>query len=230
MPNRSAPQIQQFLDDHMYRLDLPQQYFGDEPNSYLKDWDSSTLRACIFASWPYEAAAGNQSIPSVYKAINIGREDFLCDRFYLPATPRDLKLFEKNGYPVFGIESKHQLMDFDIVGTSISYPVLTLSFVKMLTMSGIPMRWRDREKKAEDYPMVLVGGQAYGAPEVLAPIVDCFWLGEVEDEPNNPGIAAVMHRIAQFKEENRWQTERIECYKDLAREYNILYFYVYYQL
>lgn len=224
MANRSAAQIRRFVDEHMYRLDLPQQYFGDEPNSYQKDWDSASVRACIFASWPYEAAAGNQSIPAVYKSINIGREDFLCDRFYLPATPRDLRLFERNGYPLFGIESKHQLRDFDVIGTSIAYPVLSISFTKILSISDIPLRWKDREKNAEDYPMVMVGGLAYGAPEVVAPIIDCFWLGEVEDEPGNPGIAAVMGRIAQYKEEGRWGTERIECYKDLAREFNFLYF------
>jgi len=205
-------------------MDLSVQYLGDEPNAYRKSWASATLRTCLIASWPYEAAAGNQSIPAVYKAINDFNEGYLADRFYLPATPRDLKLFERNDYPIFGIESKHQLMDFDIVGTSIAYPVLILSFAKMLTMSGFPLRWRDRQAEPEKYPMVMVGGQAYGSPEPLAPIIDCFWLGEVEDEPGNPGIGGFCDRIAQMKAEGRWGTEREECYKDLAREFNHVYF------
>jgi len=222
--SRTPTQIDKFVQDNQYRMDLPSQFYGDEPNSYRKDWDSTDVRWIVAASWPYEAAAGNQSIPTVYKAINIGSPTFLCDRFYLPATPRDLKMFENAGMPIFGIESKHQLRDFDVVATSIAYPILTMSFVKYLSMSDIPVRRVERAKRPEDYPMVLVGGQVYGNPELLAPIVDCIWCGEVEDEPNNPGIAAFTRRIEQFKEEGRWSTERIECYKDLAREFNFLYF------
>lgn len=223
--HRTPVQIQRFLDEQSYRMDLPAQFLGDEPNAVRKPWDATAVRWCVMASWPYEQAAGNQSIPAVYRCINDGRADFLCDRFYLPATPRDLRLMEKNAIPVFGIETKHQLVDFDVVGTSISYPVLSLSFVKLLTMSGIPLRWREREAAGpEHFPMVIVGGLSYGAPECLAPVVDCWWLGEVEDEPDNPGIAAVTARIADFKAEGRWDSDRVSCYRDLARQFRFLYF------
>lgn len=224
MAYRTPAQIQDFLDDISHRLDGPNQYLGTEPNAYLKDWDSASVRWLIAASWAYEAAAGNSSIPAVYKSINIGREDFLCDRFYLPATPRDLRMLESNGIPIFGIESKHQAMDFDVIGTSISYPILVMSFVKMLKMSDIPVRWQDRANAPEKYPMVMIGGLMYGAPEVLAPIVDCVFCGEVEDEPGNPGIAVVTERIEQYKRSGLWSTDRVGAYKLLAREFSFLYF------
>lgn len=219
---KSPREIQSWLDGNGHRLDLPSQYIGTEPNAERRPWDTATVRWCLTASWPYEAAAGNQSIPAVYKAIHDHDPTFLCDRFYLPATPGDLRLLEKNGLGAFGIESKHPLTDFDIVGTSISYPVLSMSFLKLLTMSGITPRWRDRD--ADTSPMVMVGGLSYGAPEVLAPVVDCWFLGEVEDEPGNPGIGAVTRRVAAFKQQGRWTTDRIGCYADLAREFNFLYF------
>ncbi len=222
MTHRSAGYIQRWLDTNLHRFDLPSQMLGDEPNARRKNWDDTVARWCMVASWPYEQAAGNSSIPAVYCCVNDAREDFLCDRFYLPNTPRDLRLLERAGIPVFGIESKHQLRDFDVVGTSISYPVLSMSFVKMLKISDIPIRWRDRE--AGLHPMVIAGGLAYGAPEVLAPVVDCWWLGEVEDEPDNPGIAAVTARIAAWKQNGRWLADRLGCYADLAREFRFLYF------
>ncbi len=214
--------IARFLDENLHRFDLGVQYLGDEPNAARRDWDAATARWCLIASWPYEAAAGNQSIPAVYKSIHDAHPHYLCDRFYLPATPRDLKLLEKNNIPVFGIETKHPLGDFDVVATSISYPVLSMSFIKQLTMSGIPARWRERDPNA--HPMVMAGGLSYGAPEVLAPVVDCWWLGEVEDEPGNPGIGAVTARIASFKRQGRWESERTSCYQDLALEFDHLYF------
>ncbi len=219
---RTPRQIQAFLDENLHRFDLGVQYLGDEPNTARRDWDTAAVRWCLLASWPYEAAAGNQSIPAVYKSIHDHGPDFLCDRFYLPATPGDLRLLEKNHIPVFGIETKHQISDFDVVATSISYPVLSMSFIKMLAMSGIAPRWKDRD--ANTSPMIMVGGLSYGAPEVLAPIVDCWFLGEAEDEPGNPGIGIVTQRIASFKHLGRWDTDRLGCYEQLAREFNFLYF------
>jgi radical SAM superfamily enzyme YgiQ (UPF0313 family) len=228
---KAPGQIQSWLDANTHRMDLGIQFRGDEPNAVRRDWDTATARWCLIASWPYEAAAGNQSIPAVYKAIHDADDTFLCDRFYLPATPGDMRLMERNDIPVFGIESKHPITDFDVVATSISYPVLSMSFLKMLTMSGIPARWKDRYgpdglglEQAAQHPMVIVGGLSYGAPEVLAPVVDCWFLGEAEDEPGNPGIGEVTRRISAFKRLGRWSTDRVGCYADLAREFNFLYF------
>lgn len=218
-------QIQRWLDKNSHRLDLPAQFLGDEPNAVRKPWDETEVRWLICASWPYEQAAGNQSIPATYRSINDAHSRNLCDRFYLPATARALKSFERDGVPVFGIESKHQLKDFDVVGTSISYLVLLMNFAKYLPMSDVPLRWRDREAQgAENFPMVIIGGQAFASPGAMEPIVDCVWLGEVEDEPGNGGIGQVCQRIAMFKQDGLWQADRVECYRKLAREFNYLYF------
>lgn len=218
----TATQVRRWLDANLHRFELPVQYLGDEPNTERRDWDTASVRWCLVASWPYEQAAGNQSIPAVAKAIHTHRPDFLADRAFLPVTPRDLRLLERAGIGMFGIESKHPLRDFDLVASSISYPVLAMSYVKMLTMSGIAARWTDRDPDTN--PMVMVGGQSYGCPEVLAPVVDAWWLGEVEDEPGNPGIGAVTTRIAEYKYAGVWHTDRLGCYADLARSYPFLYF------
>lgn len=214
--------ISRWLDENLHRFDLPSQYLGSEPNAVRKNWDDTAVRWCLVASWPYEQAPGNSSIPAVYKAVNDAHPSYLADRFYLPATPRDLRLLERADIPIFGIETKRPLRDFDIIGTSISYPVLSMSWIKMLSVSGIPVRWRDRDP--DTHPMVIVGGLTYGAPEVLAPVVDCWWLGEVEDEPGNPGIGMVCARVAGFKASGRWHQDRIGCYEALAREFSHLYF------
>lgn len=224
MANRTPGQIQEWLDGYSFKMDLSSQYIGDEPNAVRREWDTASARWCMVASWPYQAAAGNQSIPAVYKSIHHYDPSFLCDRFYLPATPRDLRLFERHDMPVFGIESKHQLRDFDVVATSVAYPVLVMSFHKMLTMSDIPVRWRDRAESPGDYPMVMMGGLAYTAPEVMAPIADAIFCGEAEDEPGNPGIGAITARIAEYKTAGLWRSDRIECYRRMAREFPFLYF------
>lgn len=72
--------------------------------------------------------------------------------------------------------------------------------------------------------MVIVGGQAYCAPEFMAPVVDCVWLGEVEDEPGNPGISDVLARVEEFKKSGDWSDYRLACYEKLAQEFSFLYF------
>ena len=219
---RTPVQITSWIASKQSKMDQPAQWYGTEPNAFRKDWETSNVRVCLMAMWGYEQAAGNMAIPIVYSQINKHRDDFLCDRVYLPATPRDLNAFVSDGYPIFGIESKHELGDFDIVGTSISYPVLSINLVKLLRMSGIPPRRTDRVP--EEHPMVLVGGQMYGAPEVLANIVDCVFAGEVEDEVDQPGIGAVLDRVKVFKAVGLWNTDRMDCYRRLAQEFNFLYF------
>lgn len=224
MASRSPKFIQNWLNQNQYKMDGPAQYLGNEPGSVHREWDETTLRWLITASWDYSQASGNMAIPAVYRSILDADPGYLCERFYLPATPRDLALLERSGIPVFGIESKHQLADFDVVGTSISYTVLFMNFCKLLSMSGVPLRWKDRAKHAGDWPMVIVGGQAYCAPEFMAPVADAVWLGEVEDEPGNGGIGAVCARIAGFKEDGLWEFDREFAYAQLAQEFNYLYF------
>lgn len=222
MIDRTREQIQAFLDANLHRFDLPAQYLGDEPNARRKDWDQTGTRMCLISPWGYQAAAANQSVPAVYATINDSAAGHLCDRFYQPATPRDLRLLERARIPVFGIETKHQIRDFDLIGTSISYPLLAITAIKMLTMSHIPPRWSQRA--GGKWPMVMAGGQCYGSPEILAPVLDCWWLGEVEDEPGNPGLSAVCDTIAGYKQSGVWQADRIDCYADLARTFDFLYF------
>ena len=224
MAYKTTEQINAFLAANRHRMDVPAQTYGDEPNSYGKPWDSATVRTCLFACWAYEQAAGNLAIPTVYRAINEYKETFLCDRSYFPATSRDLAAYEKNGIPIFGIESKKQLRDYDVIGTSISYPVLSINFVKQLTVSDIPPTWEQRHKDPEKWPFVIVGGQLYGAPEVCANIADAVFCGEVEDEPDNPGIGAVLARVESYKQSGLWTTDRVKCYEGLAQEFNFLYF------
>lgn len=223
MADRSPDYIARWLESSLHRFDNPGQFLGTEPGAARKPWDSVDVRWLVAASWPYYHSTGNQSIPAVCATIN-RNEGFYADRFYLPETPRDLRQLERAGIPVFGIESKHQLRDFDVVGTSISYAVLWLNFCTMLTMSGIPMRRRDREARAGDYPMVVAGGQAGCAPGFMEPVADCIFLGEVEDEPGHGGLSQVNARIAQFKQEGSWHASRIGCYERLAREFNYLFF------
>ena len=201
MADRSPEYISAWLDKSLHRFDNPSQFLGTEPGAARKPWADTSVRWLVAASWPYYHSTGNQSIPAVCATVNNGDPGFYADRFYLPETPRDLRQLERAGIPVFGIESRHQARDFDVIGTSISYAVLWMNFTKMIKMSGIPLRWQDRTEHAGDYPMVVAGGQACRGPGFMEPVADCIFLGEVEDEPGNGGLSQVNARIAVVQAE-----------------------------
>jgi radical SAM superfamily enzyme YgiQ (UPF0313 family) len=70
----------------------------------------------------------------------------------------------------------------------------------------------------------MIGGQAFCNPEVMAPVADCIFVGEAEDEPGNGGIGQVCQMIEMFKQEGSWNEDRVHCYERLARTFNYLYF------
>ena len=119
---RSPEAIGRWLDANLGTFDGPEQYPGNEPNTLLAEYDGDRARlwadrsACrwlLAASWPYDQAAGNMALPAIYNAIREAGP-YLPDRWYQPLTPRDWETLVRAQIPVFGIETRHELRDFDV--------------------------------------------------------------------------------------------------------------------
>jgi radical SAM family uncharacterized protein len=82
------------------------------------------------------------------------------------------------GIPLFSLENKRPLSDFDIIGVSLPYETIYTNFLNILDLSGIPLHSADR---TVDHPLVIAGGQAVYNPEPVAPFVDAFAIGEGEE-------------------------------------------------
>ncbi len=117
----------------------------------------------------------------------------LCDRAYLPGTDLIAKLRATNT-PLFAVESKRSLTEFDILGFSLSYELGATNILEMLDLAGIPLTWRERrtaEAKKQNnssvppshsYPLIFAGGQtATSNPEPYADFFDFFALGDGEE-------------------------------------------------
>src|SRR5262249_25291690 len=68
--------------------------------------------------------------------------------------------------------------DFDLIGFSLQYEVCYSNVLTMLDLGGVPLHARDR---ALDDPLVIAGGPGAQNPEVLAPFVDLFIIGDGEE-------------------------------------------------
>ena len=72
------------------------------------------------------------------------------------------------------------MVEFDILGFSLSYELGATNILEMLDLAGIPLTWQDREEG--NYPLIFAGGQtATSNPEPYADFFDFIALGDGEE-------------------------------------------------
>jgi radical SAM family uncharacterized protein/radical SAM-linked protein len=176
----------------------PARYLGNELLAVQKPWDSAVVRWVLTYPEVYEVGASNLGHIILYNILNAQPRQ-LCDRSYLPGADMAAKL-RATKTPLFAVESKRSLLEFDILGFSLSYELGATNILEMLDLAGIPLTWRER-REAEDiwnggekthpispaptsltYPLIFAGGQtATSNPEPYADFFDFFALGDGEE-------------------------------------------------
>lgn len=168
----------------------PGRYLGNERLAVHKAWDTATIRWVLTYPEVYEVGASNLGHIILYNILNAQPRQ-LCDRAYLPGQDLAAKLRETNT-PLFAVESKRSLTEFDILGFSLSYELGATNILEMLNLAGIPLTWRERQKAGEagreftnlqsQFPLIFAGGQtATSNPEPYADFFDFFALGDGEE-------------------------------------------------
>ncbi|GAB4526704.1 MAG: TIGR03960 family B12-binding radical SAM protein [Pleurocapsa sp.] len=156
----------------------PARYLGNELGAKHKPWSTTQVRWVLTYPEVYEVGASNLGHIILYNIINAQPQQ-LCDRTYLPAPDLAAKLRSTNT-PLFALESKRSLLDFDILGFSLSYELGATNILEMLDLAQIPLTWQER--KTGDYPLIFAGGQtATSNPEPYADFFDFIALGDGEE-------------------------------------------------
>lgn len=206
--------IKEFLRKHQHEMDTPQAYLGTEPNTHNKDWNDSKikLRILFAAPWRYEDFRGNQTVPLLYQMLN-SREDVLCDRAFFPNTEKDYKLFRKYRIPIFGLETRRSMGEYDLIMTTLSFLPPWVNFPLMLELSGIPSFWWERDGRK--FPLIMVGGSSmYGNFSIAYPVVNMVYLGDAE-----PGLDAVLDYLIV----HRFSTQEAGILNSLQEEFDYVF-------
>ncbi|MEH2444402.1 MAG: TIGR03960 family B12-binding radical SAM protein [Nostoc sp.] len=165
----------------------PGRYLGNERLAVHKAWDTTAIRWILTYPEVYEVGASNLGHIILYNILNAQPRQ-LCDRAYLPGQDLAAKLRETNT-PLFAVESKRSLTEFDILGFSLSYELGATNILEMLDLAGIPLTWRERQGNRGEFtnlqspfPLIFAGGQtATSNPEPYADFFDFFALGDGEE-------------------------------------------------
>jgi radical SAM family uncharacterized protein/radical SAM-linked protein len=156
----------------------PARYLGNERGAFHKPWDSTTIRWALTYPEVYEVGSSNLGHIILYSIINTQPRQ-MCDRAYLPAPDFAAKLRETNT-PLFAIESRQSLTEFDILGFSLSYELGATNILEMLSLANIPLTWLERQ--SGKYPLIFAGGQtATSNPEPYADFFDLLVMGDGEE-------------------------------------------------
>jgi radical SAM family uncharacterized protein len=182
-PSLGAPAtIEQALEEILPRVQKPARYAGGELNSVAKDWrerrPDGHRRVSLALIYPdiYDIGMSNLGIQILYEIVNRDHR-FLCERAYAPWVDMEAQL-RRYGLPLYGLETKHPLRDFDVLGFSLAYELDYTNVLNILDLAGVPLL--AAERGPED-PIVLAGGSNTTNPEPLADFIDLCLIGEGEE-------------------------------------------------
>ena len=167
-------------DDILFKVEKPSRYTGGEMNEIIKDPKEVDIRFAFCFPDVYEVGMSHLGSRILYHTINL-REDTYCERTFAP-WPDMEELMRENNIPLFTLETKDSLNEFDMLGFTLQYEMSYTNVLNMLDMCNIPIRSSER---GEDDPIVMAGGPCAYNPEPLYDIVDFFEIGEGEEMMND---------------------------------------------
>lgn len=185
-------------EELLLQVQKPARYSGGEYNSCkIKKTD---VTFCLCFPDVYEVAISNLGNKIIYHMVN-ETADFSCERCYSPW--EDMASLLRNGnLPLFSLETRTPLGEFDALGISLSYEMSYTNALDMLALSNIPLFSAERK---ESDPFVFAGGVCVANPEPLCDFFDFFVLGD--------GETNLVPTLATIKKAKADKLSRIETLK-----------------
>ena len=163
------------LKEALSLVQKPGRYTGGEPGCTYKDKANVDVRMAFCFPDTYEIGMSFLGEKILYELLN-RHENWWCERAFMPWV--DMKeQMERLHIPLYCLESKDPLTDFDIVGFSLEYELCYTNILAMLDLAGIPLRAADRDER---WPLIISGGPCVCNAEPMANFFDIMQLGEGE--------------------------------------------------
>ncbi len=160
----------------LHQVNRPGRYTGGEWNSVIKDWDGTGIRVALAYPDSYEIGMSNMAVPILYELLN-SQPDVLAERVYAPWVDMEAAMRQRN-MPLFSLETRHPLKDFDIIGFSLGYELSYTNVLNMLDLSQIPLLASERD---DSHPLIIAGGSCCLNPEPMSDFIDAFVIGDGEE-------------------------------------------------
>lgn len=177
----------------------PARYTGGELNSVVKNKENVDLRFAFCFPDTYEIGMSHLGMKILYSLIN-SRDNYWCERVFAPDTDME-EIMRERGIPLFALESRDALADFDVIGFTLQYELCYTNVLNMLDLAGIPLRSANRGDSL-DTPIIVAGGPCVCNPEPLADFIDVFEIGEGEEV-----MLEFLDLLNEYKKSGKTRTE-----------------------
>ena len=164
------------IDSILPLVRKPGRYIGGELHAVQKDPAGADLSFVLVFPDLYEIGMSHQGLQILYHIIN-GQQGLAAERCYAPDVDMEDQLRRSN-LPLFSIESRRPLADFDVIGITLPYELCYTNILTILDLARIPLRAKDR---GDDDPLVIAGGSCSLNPEPVADFFDVVVLGDGEE-------------------------------------------------
>jgi radical SAM family uncharacterized protein len=203
------------------RVQTPAQYIGGELNSVVKDHRQVRGKLCLAFPDTYGLGTSHHGLQVLYTIMN-NDPQWACERAFTPWLDFEAAL-RQHRLPLYSLETFTPLREFDLIGFSLQYEVCYTNVLTMLDLSGVPLHAEDRSL---DDPLVVAGGPGAQNPEVLAPFVDVFVIGDGEES-----LPWLMDKWMSLKESRRGKPggSRADLLAELVGSTNWAYAPIFYE-
>jgi len=164
------------FDVPMSRVVKPARYTNGEWNAVHKNPQSARVRVALAYPDVYEVGMSHLGLQILYHVLN-SQPDFLAERAFSPWPDMEASLRSRR-LPLFSLESRTPLREFDVVGITLPYELTYTNILNLLDLAGIPLRAADR---GDADPLVIGGGPGAVNPEPMADFFDGILIGEGEE-------------------------------------------------
>jgi radical SAM superfamily enzyme YgiQ (UPF0313 family) len=135
------------------------------------------IPVCLVYPNIYRTGMSNLGFQGIYGLLN-DRPDVVCERAFLP-DDEDMEDYVRTGTEIFSLESRRPLNRFKIVAFSVSFENDYPNILKIMDMSRIPLRSRER---SDLHPLMIAGGVcASFNPEPISDLFNICFIGEAEE-------------------------------------------------
>jgi radical SAM family uncharacterized protein len=181
------------LEPLFARVSKPARYTGGEWNSVAKDWDACDVRVAFAYPDLYDIGMSNLGLGILYDIVN-RQEGMLAERVFAPWSDME-EVIRAEGLPLWSLETRHPLGEFDVLGFSLSYEGTYTNILNMLDLAGLPVLAAQRN---DAHPLIICGGSGALNPDALADFVDVFVLGDGEET-----VLDVVRFVREWKRQGR---------------------------
>lgn len=162
------------LKEALGRVQKPGRYTGGEPGSVYKDKEKVDVRFAFCFPDTYEVGMSFLGEKILYELLN-SHENWWCERAFMPWLDMKAEM-ERLDLPLYTMESKDPLTDFDAVGFTLQYELSYTNILAMLDLAHIPFYAKDRD---EHWPLIVAGGPCACNSEPIADFFDVIQLVRV---------------------------------------------------